>query len=82
LHGLDVVITKENEDGEKPIPQVRGKDHSGLATFVSIADMLIAGTHLTENNDVQDGFVRSVWQAQVAGGVDLAVVTDDVFLWM
>lgn len=71
----------EEEDGEQVKLEMRQVDRGGATTEVYVGgrDETIAQIRLVEENDVvgleKRGLDRSVWQARVAGGVDLAVVS-------
>lgn len=57
--------------------EVRPTDDSAIRTLVNVRDECIAEIQLTGSNDIVDlsNADRSTWQVQVAGGVDIALVS-------
>lgn len=80
---LDAVVRNEAAKGEEVAVEVRPMDRGALRTMVSIEDAPVAEIRILEANDVVNlqGLNRSVWQARVAGGVDIALVSTNVLLY-
>jgi hypothetical protein len=79
---LDVVVRNEDDKGNEVMVEVRPKDQSALTTLVNINGAPVAEIQMTEVNTSLHGLDRSVWRARVAGGVDVALVSTNVLLYI
>jgi LURP-one-related len=74
---LDMIVKGEEGDVKVEMRQV---DRAGNMTLLYVGDETVAEIRVVEENDVVDlkGKNRSVWEANVAGGMDLALVSTGV----
>jgi hypothetical protein len=73
---LDMTVFNESDIGAEVMVKIQPKDASALTTVVRVGEVAIAEIRIVEDNDVVDlkGKDRTVWQARIAGGIDLGVV--------
>jgi hypothetical protein len=71
---LDILV---GNDGKEAFVEVRPNDRSALTTMVNIEGRPVAAIQLVESNDVAnlEGLNRSTWEARIASGVDLTLVS-------
>lgn len=75
---LDVVLQNEYDKGNEVKVEVRPKDKGALTTLVDIKGAPIAEIQLTGFNYGLNSLDKSIWKAQVASGVDLALVSTHI----
>ena len=80
-HALDMTVHNESDTGAEVMVKIHPKDAAGITTLVKIDEKPIAEIRLMEDNDVVDLSAkdRTIWQARVAGGIDLGLVWLDLF---
>jgi hypothetical protein len=73
---LEMTVFNESDIGAEVLIKIQPKDASAVTTLVKVGETAVAEIRLVEENDVMDltGKDRTVWQARIAGGVDLGVV--------
>jgi hypothetical protein len=80
---VDVIVRNKEDNGNEVAVEVRPKDQKAITTLVNIGGATVAEIQLTEVNDTVKLYGdRSDWKARVAGGVDLALVSTDIMLYI
>lgn len=71
---LEMMVRNESTKGEEAMIRIRPLDQGGITTLVEIGGTTAAEIRIMENNFHSNGRDRSVWEARVAGGIDLKLV--------
>lgn len=79
---IDVVIQHDDYKDDEVKIEVRPKDKNALTTLVNVEGVSIAEIQMTGVNTGRGDLDRSVWKAQIAPGVDHALVSTIYLLYM